>query len=116
MKLSTTELTDNVLKIEPEVARIDSSVAAKFKEQLLEKINSGNQKIILDLNQVKFIDSSGLGVIVATFKKLKGNGKLVILTKSQSILTMFKITRLDKVLPIVNSDDIMKALILFKEE
>ena len=40
MNLLITELTDNVLKIEPEVARIDSSVAAKFKEQLLEKRDS----------------------------------------------------------------------------
>ena len=110
MNISMTELTNDILKIEPDIARIDAAVAGKFKEILFEKIENGVNNIILDLNKVKFIDSSGLGVIVATYKKLKVNGKLVILTKSQAILTMFKITRLEKVLNIVNSENIMDAL------
>ena len=83
MNLIMSNMPNDVLKVEPEVSRIDSSVAGKFKELLFEKIEGGNIKMILDLNQVKFIDSSGLGVIVATYKKLKANGKLVVLTKSQ---------------------------------
>ncbi len=116
MNLIISEMTNNILKIEPEVSRIDASVAGKFKELLFEKIDNGNARMILDLNQVKFIDSSGLGAIVATYKKLKANGKLVILTKSQAILTMFKITRLEKVLSIVNSEDIRDAMKLFEKE
>jgi len=116
MNLITSEMTNNIVKIEPEVSRIDSSVAGKFKELLFAKIEDGNLKIILDLNQVKFIDSSGLGVIVATYKKLKAEGMLVILTKSQAILTMFKITRLEKVLNIVDSENILDAMKLFDKE
>jgi len=110
MNISISELTNDILRIEPEIARIDAAVAGKFKEILFEKIENGNKKIILDLNKVKFIDSSGLGVIVASYKKLKIDGKLVILTKSQAILTMLKITRLEKVLNIVNSENITDAI------
>jgi anti-sigma B factor antagonist len=116
MNLIISELTNNIIKIEPDVSRIDSSSAGKFKELLFDSINSGNNRVILDLNQVSFIDSSGLGVIVAAYKKIKIDGKLVILTKSQAILTMFKITRLEKVLDIVNSENILDAIKIFDKE
>jgi len=116
MNLIMSDMPNDILRIEPDVSRIDSSIAGKFKELVFDKIEAGSKKIVLDLNQVKFIDSSGLGVIVATYKKVKADGKLVVLTKSQAILTMFKITRLEKVLDIVNSESIVDALKLFNKE
>ena len=44
--------------------RLDAALAAKFKDQMKEIIESGQQFIILDLKNVDFIDSSGLGAIV----------------------------------------------------
>lgn len=113
MNIIKTELPNTVLKVKADLNRLDSSNAATFKDELFRIIDNGNTKLILDLNDISFIDSSGIGSIVATYKKIKPLGNLIIITKSQSILTMLKLTRLDKVLTIVESDNIMDAINFF---
>lgn len=113
MNIIKTELPNAVLKVKADLNRLDSSNAATFKDELFRIIDNGNTKLILDLNDISFIDSSGIGSIVATYKKVKQVGNLIIITKSQSILTMLKLTRLDKVLTIVESDNIMDAINFF---
>jgi anti-sigma B factor antagonist len=48
--------------------RVDARLATEFKQQLLALIASGHPRIALDLSDVDFIDSSGLGAIVAALK------------------------------------------------
>ena len=55
MNLIISEMTNNILKVEPEISRIDASVAGKFKELLFDRIDNGKAKMILQL-----IDASRL--------------------------------------------------------
>ncbi|MEE9253288.1 MAG: STAS domain-containing protein [Thermodesulfobacteriota bacterium] len=54
--------------------RLDAKNAVEFKEQISDIISEGNERILLNLEGVEFVDSSGLGAIVTCLKKLGGKG------------------------------------------
>ena len=60
-------------------------------------IESGHPLIALDLSEVDFIDSSGLGAIVSVLKQLDGRGDLVIVGAKPAVMNLFRLTRMDKV-------------------
>lgn len=51
--------------------RIDAPVAIRFKDEMRQATEGVEGRIILDLSHVDFVDSSGLGAIVAAFKQLR---------------------------------------------
>lgn len=77
--------------------RVDARMAADFKQQLLAMVEAGHPLIALDLSEVDFIDSSGLGAIVAVLKQLSGRGHLVIAGAKPAVVNLFRLTRMDKV-------------------
>ncbi len=113
-QIAVTELPNSILRLKPFLSRLDASIAVQFKEDFLSIIDEKGKKIVLDLSEVTFIDSSGLGAIVAAYKKIKPEGILVLLTKSEAILTMLRLTRLDKIFQIVESKNILDALPFFE--
>ena len=88
--------------------RLDASQAPAFKERITKSIDGKPRKIVLDLTLVEFIDSIGLGVLVACFKRAGGRGKLVIVGAQGAVARLFKLTRMDRVFPLYSSVD--KAL------
>jgi len=91
--------------------RVDARLAAEFKQQLLTLIESGHPRIALDLSDVDFIDSSGLGAIVAALKQLAGRGDLVIVGAKPAVANLFKLTRMDKVFRMYSAEaDALAAL------
>lgn len=87
-----------VLELEGEV---DVYTAPKIKSHLIDLITDGKYKIIIDLNNVDFMDSSGLGVLVGGLKRVKPhNGLISLVCTKEPILKIFKITGLTKVFPI----------------
>ena len=99
-----TRKKDNVLVIKPFETRIDAKVAAEFKEKMINFITDGNKLIVLNLSDVDFIDSSGLGAIVSSLKQLGGEGDIVICEIKESILNLLRLTRLDRVLRIFSTE------------
>lgn len=85
--------------------RVDASVAADFKERMAGLINEGNTLVVLDMEQVDFIDSSGLGAIVSSLKLIGRKGDLVISGLNRTVLSMFKLTRMDRVFRIFQDKD-----------
>lgn len=91
--------------------RVDARLAGEFKRHLQALIETGNPLIALDLSEVDFIDSSGLGVIVAALKQLKGRGDLVIVGARPAVVNLFRLTRMDKVFRMFpRADDAVAAL------
>lgn len=78
-------------------ARVDARLASELKQRLLELIASGHPRIALDLSEVEFLDSSGLGAIIAALKQLDGQGDLVIVGAKPAVKNLFRLTRMDKV-------------------
>ena len=88
--------------------RIDAGQAISFSNDMNEKIAEGNTSFVLDLSKVTFIDSSGLGAIVAVHKKVATSGGLTLAALQGSVLMMFKMTRMDKVFKMF--DDVEAAV------
>lgn len=77
--------------------RIDAAVAIEFKDAMRVETDSGPDLVVLDLSKVEFIDSSGLGAIVATMKNMGQSRKLALAGLSPNVERVFKLTRMDSV-------------------
>ncbi len=83
---------------------LDANTSKDARETFNALLNQGNQEFVVDLSEVEFIDSSGLGALVGFFKKVRiGEGDVKLAGMRDSIHKIFELTRLDKVFPIFNS-------------
>lgn len=91
------------LLIAPQEDRLDATVAASFKGQVLDAINNGNLDLVLDLEKVGFIDSSGLSALISVLKNLGQSGRMVICGLNPTAMHLFRLTRLDHIIPVYPS-------------
>lgn len=96
MNLSTSTIADSQVITVLE-ARIDASVAIQFKDTMRKLTEDAPNRVILDLAQVEFIDSSGLGAIVASMKQLGADRKLDLSGLSVNVDKVFRLTRMDTI-------------------
>ncbi|HOT46972.1 MAG TPA: STAS domain-containing protein [Spirochaetota bacterium] len=67
--------------------------------------SGGAQKMFIDLRQVTYIDSSGIGVLINTAKLLrKQKGDIVMANVSDDIKSIFKVIRLEEFITIFNTE------------
>ena len=104
MKLETKQRED-VLVVRLFESRLDSYVATEFRDEMDRLARSSSAQIVLDLTAVEFVDSSGLGAIVTTQKRLGRERDLVICGANESVARLFKLARLDKIFQIVVDED-----------
>ena len=100
MKLNLEKINGcNVLFIQEE--RIDAHNSGELKEAILHLIEQGEINIIVQLEHVRFIDSSGLGALLSGYKNAEAkSGKLALASMQQQVLSMFELTRLNRVFEI----------------
>ncbi len=85
---------------------LDVAVAPRLKSLLKETIEQGNKKIVVDMNGVKFIDSSCLGVMVNAHKlALERHAAVRFARSSEEVRKIFELTRTDKHLSFYTSID-----------
>ena len=83
---------------------IDVYTAPKLREQLVELETEGQHDLVVDLDQVEFLDSTGLGVLVGGLKRVRAHdGSLRLVCTQERILKVFRITGLTKIFPIHDS-------------
>lgn len=99
MNLTTTRQGE-VLVVRPELSRLDASMAVQFKDRLGGFIAEGERRLVLDLARVEFIDSSGLGVLVALLKRQGTEGRLALAALRPPVERLLALTRLDRVFSI----------------
>ena len=87
---------DEAMVLTVQAERIDAASAVQLKNQFRDATDDTTGRVIMDLNQVKFMDSSGLGAMVAVLKLLKGR-KLELAGLSPTVSKVFSLTRMDKV-------------------
>ena len=84
--------------------RLDAGAVDDFRTKMSQHIADGENKIVLNLSNAEFIDSSGLGAIVGVLKMMGDNGKMVICGATDSTMRMFKLTRMNKVFNMFESE------------
>ncbi|MBI2710806.1 MAG: STAS domain-containing protein [Actinobacteria bacterium] len=85
---------------------VDVATAPRLREQLVELVGSGKNHIVVDLEGVEFLDSTGLGVLVGALKRVRtSDGDLALVCTEPRILKVFEITGLTKVFTIHRSVD-----------
>ena len=88
------------------LSRATLDKALKFKEYIMGEIEAGATKIIVDLSPCDFIDSTFLGALVASLKKvMAAGGDLKLVYDNQSHSVIFGQTRMDKVFKIFTDLD-----------
>ena len=85
--------------------RLDAAIAESFKSFLFEQMDAGVIQVVIDLEEVRFMDSSGLGALVAGLKKLSGKGKLMLASAQPAVKDLFDLTSMEKLFSIVDSVD-----------
>jgi anti-sigma B factor antagonist len=86
--------------------RLDASNSADLRETMLNILEAGGQQLVIDLSQVNFIDSSGLGALLSGFKSANlHSGSLVLAALQSRVQSMFELTRLHRVFDIFPSVD-----------
>ena len=96
------EGTHSVVDVKGE---IDVYTAPKLREKLIELVSEGSYDVVVNLEGVDFLDSTGLGVLVGALKRVKAHeGSLSLVCTQDKILKIFKITGLTKVFTIHSSE------------
>lgn len=80
--------------------RIDAAVAIRFKDRMRELTAGCGTRVVLDLGNVVFVDSSGLGAIVSVMKFLAPASKLELAALTPNVGKVFHLTRMDSVFAI----------------
>ena len=98
MEISHQELDENVSLIRLN-GRLDARTSAEVKEALQELLKDpGQQKIIIDLEEVPFIDSSGLAALVSGLRLARESKGDIVLSGAQSqAQIVFRLTMLDRI-------------------
>lgn len=89
----------SVLFIQEE--RIDAHNSGELKDAILHLIEQGEASIVVQLESVRFIDSSGLGALLSGHKNAAArSGKFALANVQPQVLSMFELTRLNRVFEI----------------
>ncbi|MBQ0749218.1 MAG: STAS domain-containing protein [Roseovarius sp.] len=81
-------------------ARIDAAAAIRFKDAMRAATATGAGHVVLDLGNVTFVDSSGLGAIVAAMKQMGSERRLDLACLTPDVAKVFRLTRMESVFTI----------------
>jgi anti-sigma B factor antagonist len=85
---------------------IDVYTAPRLRQALIDLVEGGSKDIVVDMDKVDFLDSTGLGVLVGGLKRVKSNeGEMKLVVTQDRIMKIFDITGLAKVFPMFGSLD-----------
>lgn len=77
-----------------------------LKNQVMEQIEDGDQKFVIDFANTGYIDSSGLGVLVSLSKKIREQGgELRLSSLNDDLRTLFELTKLDTLFKITDNKE-----------
>jgi anti-sigma B factor antagonist len=99
LRLDVTERSGwSVLRVGGE---IDVATAPRLREQLITLVNEQRYHLVVDLTDVDFLDSTGLGVLIGALKRVRTHeGDLRIVATANRVVKVFDITGLDQVFSI----------------
>lgn len=85
---------------------VDLASAPELRDRLFDLVSDGHRRIVVDLSTTEFLDSTGLGALVAGLKRLRAHeGEMRLVCTTARVRKVFEITHVDRVLPLHESVD-----------
>jgi anti-sigma B factor antagonist len=101
-----TESNGAVMVVMVREERLDAHNSDELKAEMSRLFESGTKNLVVDLKEVRFIDSSGLGVLVSGFKNASTHqGSIKLCSLQTQVKSMFELTRLQRVFDIYQTID-----------
>jgi anti-sigma B factor antagonist len=93
----TTQHDKGIAVVLPGTDRLTAVNATAFKAEVSALVDAGSDRLIIDFEEVSFLDSSGLGALIGILKKVGSRGEIAVCSLSDSVAQMFRLTRMDRV-------------------
>ncbi len=95
MQLQLDDRVEGEVTVLAVAGEVDVYTAPKLREKVIELVNDGRTRIVVDATEVDFLDSTGLGVLVGALKRVRSaNGDLNVVCTTERIRKIFEITGL----------------------
>ncbi|NJL45399.1 MAG: STAS domain-containing protein [Leptolyngbyaceae cyanobacterium SM2_3_12] len=105
-------MSSNIRVIAP-AGILDSTKAEAFRHTVDQLLDEGAEVILIDLKDITFIDSSGLGTLVVLLKKVRGlDRKLCICSINDQVRMLFELTSMDRVFEVYDSQQAFEESML----
>ena len=107
----STEVVEEGIAVIDLKGEVDLYTAPEFKQHLLEQVENGVLRVVVDFSDTTFIDSTTLGVLVGGVKRLRPvGGQLILVCSDRNIVKIFEITGLHRVFEIHSTrEDALEA-------
>ena len=101
-----------VIKVIQPAGILDGTKGSQFRQEIIELVENGAEIVLVDFQNVTFMDSSGLGALVLALKTVRAAGsKLCVCSINDSIRMLFELTSMDRVFEIfANREDFKHSL------
>ncbi|WP_420318130.1 STAS domain-containing protein [Ekhidna sp.] len=93
----------SIAKIQQE--KVDSTVAPELKSEFMKLAQDGVKSLIVDMEAVKYVDSSGLSAFLVGNRSFDESGVFVLYNVTDHVMKLISISQLDKVMNIVSSQE-----------
>ena len=95
-----TRQVDSGATIVAPTGRLDVAGAPALKDAISEALKNGQPRVVLDMEGVSFVDSTGLGSVIAALKQIRSSqGDLRLAAPNQQVRVVLELTTLDRVFP-----------------
>jgi anti-sigma B factor antagonist len=99
----TVQPRGDVIVVKIHARRLDTALAPEFKAKLVHLVQSGQERLVMDMAALEFTGSSGLGALIAGCKALGGRGEMVLCGITPRLLNLLQLTHVDKLLHIFDN-------------
>ena len=102
----TKQVLDTAILITVNLSEASLNQSEEFKNYIYDNSSDTEPKLVIDMSNIKYMDSSFIGALVSGLKHvLTKNGEMALVNIQEDVLALFELTRLDKVFKIYDSVD-----------
>ncbi|HEY9814941.1 MAG TPA: STAS domain-containing protein [Candidatus Obscuribacterales bacterium] len=101
------------IKVVQPTGILDSTKTNQFRAEISELVNSGAKIILVNLKDITFIDSSGLGALVIALKTVRSaGGRFYICSINEQVRILFELTSMDQVFEVYDNQEAFEQAVL----
>ena len=99
LEVQTRQVDSGATVVAP-TGRLDVAGAPALKDAISEALKNGTPRVVLDMEGISFVDSTGLGSVIAALKQIRSSqGDLRLAAPNQQVRVVLELTTLDRVFP-----------------